>query len=104
MASDNLRDRIAAASRSASVIRHLRWTLNPGSAEDAKRIPSGSYRPTLHDAITFAIRDNFSPRMWAEADDIAVVVIGAVSRYRRSVSEDDFLDSLLAWDDDSLGD
>ena len=73
-------------------------------AEDAKRIPSGSYRPTLHDAITFAIRDNFSPRMWAEADDIAVVVIGAVSRYRRSVSEDDFLDSLLAWDDDSLGD
>jgi hypothetical protein len=59
---------------------------------------------TMHDVITFAIRDNFSPRVWADADDIAVVVIEAVSRYRRSVSEDKFTDELLAHDDNSLGD
>lgn len=65
---------------------------------------SANPTPTLHDAITFAIRDNFSPRLWADADDIAVVVIGAVARYRGEVGEDVFLDNILAWDDGSLGD
>ena len=59
---------------------------------------------TMHDVITFAIRDNFSPRVWADADDIAVVVKEALSRYRRSVSEDKFTDELLAHDDDGLED
>jgi hypothetical protein len=54
---------------------------------------------TLHDAITFAIRDNFSPRMWAEADDIAALAIRTVAQYRKSVSEDEFLDQILAGDD-----
>lgn len=49
---------------------------------------------TLHDTITFAIRDNMSPRVWADADEIADVVIRAVAHYRRMVSEGDFLDSL----------
>lgn len=84
-----------------------------GENEDAERTPTESdlRRPirfgrdwTLHDAITFAIRDNFSPRLWADADDVAVVVIGAVAAYRRSVSEDVFLDEILAHDDDCLGD
>jgi hypothetical protein len=54
---------------------------------------------TLHDAITFAIRDNFSPRMWADADDMAALVIRTVAQYRKSVSEDEFLDQILAGDD-----
>lgn len=32
----------------------------------------------LHDTVTFAIRDNLSPRLWADADDIADVVIRAL--------------------------
>lgn len=55
---------------------------------------------TLHDAITFAIRDNFSPRMWAYADDIAELAIRTVAQYRKSVSEDEFLDEILAAEDD----
>lgn len=53
---------------------------------------------TLHDAITFAIRDNHSPRLWADADDIAETAIKAVARYRKSVTEDEFIDSVLAGD------
>ena len=50
---------------------------------------------TLHDAITFAIRDNMPMRVWPYSDDIAAVAIQAVSQYRRSVSEDEFLDNLF---------
>lgn len=53
---------------------------------------------TLHDSITFAIRDNHSPRLWADADDIAETVIKAIAVYRKSVTEDEFLDSVLAGD------
>jgi hypothetical protein len=55
---------------------------------------------TLHDAITFAIRDDMPMRVWPYADDIAEVVIRAVAKYRSAVSEDDFLDSILASDED----
>jgi hypothetical protein len=55
---------------------------------------------TLHDAITFAIRDDMPMRVWPYADDIAEVVIRAVAKYRKSVSEDEFLDQILAGDDD----
>jgi hypothetical protein len=54
---------------------------------------------TLHDAITFAIRDDIPMRVWPYADDIAEVVIRAVAKYRKSVSEDEFLDQILAGDD-----
>ena len=54
---------------------------------------------TLHDAITFAIRDDMPMRVWPYADDIAEVVIRAVAKYRNSVSEDEFLDQILAGDD-----
>lgn len=32
---------------------------------------------TMHDSITFAIRDNF-PELWAQADDIAEKVMDAL--------------------------
>ena len=44
---------------------------------------------TLHDTITFAIRDNLPPRLWADADDIAEVVIRAIADYWRRVAEDE---------------
>lgn len=53
------------------------------------------YAYTLHDAITFAIRDNLPPRVWADADDIAAVAISAVADFRNSVSADVFLDNVI---------
>jgi hypothetical protein len=55
---------------------------------------------TLHDTITFAIRDGFSSRLWADADDIATVAIKAVAQYHGSVSEDEFIDSIYAAEDE----
>jgi hypothetical protein len=66
--------------------------------EEAPTLTTDDPNLTLHDTITFAIRDNFSPRVWADADDIAETVIKAVAVYRKSVSEDDFIDSILAGD------
>lgn len=54
--------------------------------------------PSLHDSITFAIRDKHSPELWADADDVADTVITAIALYRKSVSEDEFLDNILAGD------
>jgi hypothetical protein len=68
--------------------------------EEAPTLKTDDPKLTLHDTITFAIRDGFSSRLWADADDIATVAIKAVAKYRDSVSEDEFIDSILAAEDE----
>jgi len=67
----------------------------PTTTTTACRWCSQPYAYTLHDALTFAIRDNLPHRVWAEADDIADVAIATVADFRNKVSEDVFLDNII---------
>lgn len=76
---DSLRDRIAAAITATDPDAHLPYYLGLADAViDALRDYIAELRTyTPHDTVTFAIRDTF-PELWAQADDIADVVIAAL--------------------------